>query len=948
MDNIISFSFSDDFIARLSDLIEEGFISKGADISRLAFVFGGKRPSLFLKRELAKRVKKGFLSPSFFSIDEFIEYTLFKKEAFARAADLDICFSIYSLARISAPDILKDRESFSRFLPWAREIAAFIEQLDLEDIEVKSLENIQFKASIGYDVPENINSLLKSIILLRDKFHSEQERHKVYSRGFEYLSASRMIRGADFEEFEKIFFCGLFYLHKTERGIIRDLHKRGKAVLVFQGDEREWPVLKKAGEDFGCEIRPKDRRAPGYRLTLHPAFDLHSQACLVREELKKTKDPDSTVIVLPQPDNIIPLLSEISSLAERLNVSMGYSLSRSALFSLFECIFKAQENKKGGAYYAKDYLKVLSHPLVKNLRLFDNASVTRLLVHKIEEIILGIEESSYSGSLFLKTEDIRGLRHLYDLTLATCKKMDIEVSYAELKEGVALLHGLLFIAWEGIRDFYDFSVNLEKLLDALIEKSPLGNYPVNLKMAERILAIKEEMRNSSFNREPFAAEDIFRIFLDGFRQGMISFSGSPLQGLQVLGLFETRSLNFRNVILMDVNESVLPNLKIYEPLLPREVMISLGLNRLEKEEEIQRYQFRRLISGADNVCLIYQKSDDKEKSRFIEELIWEKEKSGEPGAIVASPLATFRVKVLPKKIEVKKKPDVLEFLSAYEFSASSLNLYLHCPLSFYYKYVLGLEEKEGLLEEPEARIIGTFVHELLFDAFTRFIGRNPSIDASFKKEFFLLLDEKFNDEFSRKMKSDSFLIKGVLDFRMKRFLENEKARAVKKILALEETFKGKIRLNGLDIRLTAIIDRLDLLTDGSILILDYKTGGTDLLPETSLGKLNGLSLSRASIKNAIKSFQLPIYLYLIDNDERYAGSRVNACLYSIRDLEKGLGLSRLFKKEEDFMNKGQLMDFYLKALRWVVEEMLDPGVPFKADEEDARLCEYCHFSYLCR
>ena len=138
--------------------------------------------------------------------------------------------------------------------------------------------------------------------------------------------------------------------------------------------------------------------------------------------------------------------------------------------------------------------------------------------------------------------------------------------------------------------------------------------------------IVDEIRQAVFSEEPFPVEDLFKIFSEKIEREIVAFSGSPLKGLQILGLFETRALNFKHVIVMDVNEGVLPHVNLYEPLIPREVMISLNLDRLEQEEEIQRYQFMRLISSAKTVHLVYQESRDKERSRFVEELIWDAEK----------------------------------------------------------------------------------------------------------------------------------------------------------------------------------------------------------------------------------------------------------------------------------------------------------------------------------
>lgn len=948
MERIFSYSLGDDLIRKLADFSEENFLSKGKDTSRLAFVFGGSRPALFLKRELSRRVKKGFFSPQFFSMDEFVEYCLLKKGAFLKLADLDACYLIYKLAAKIAPGILEGRQAFADFLPWAREIHSFIEQLDLEDIAEAPLENIQFKARIGYDVPENINRLLESIIAVRGAFHAELGKMGAYSRGLIYLSASKAAAEDNFSEFDAVVFCGAFYLHKTEKRLIKNLFDREKAILFFQGDSKDWSVLQELSAAFNQKISPEKNKVSGYNLVLQAGFDLHSQACLAREALKETKDLGKTVVVLPNPDNVIPLLAEISSLTDDFNVSMGYPLNRSSLYSLFQCLFKAQETRKADAYYTKDYLKALGHPLIKNLKIFPNPSVTRVLAHKIEEVLLGIEENSLGGSLFIKLSDIQDSRELYDLALETMKKMDIEISWEELKSAVSRLHSLLFLSWEKINNFQDFCASLEVFLDMLVKISSLAGYPLNLKMAEKIFLMKEELAAASFKAEPFSKEDIFRIFKNNLDNEKISFSGSPLKGLQVLGMLETRLLNFENVIVLDVNESVLPALKIYEPLIPREVMIGLGINRLEKEEEIQRYQFRRLISGAKNVHLIYQKSDEKEKSRFIEELIWERQKEAKDCNATVIPQAAFRIEVLPKRAQIIKDKELINFLRAYEYSASSINTYLSCPMRFYYEYGLGLREKEGLLDEPEARDIGNFIHELLEDTFSRFIGSPPLIDAGFRKYFFEAMEEKFEREFRRKMKSDSFLIKGMLDFRMERFLENEKARRVKEILCLEKKFRGEINFSCGAFKFSARIDRIDRLSDNSILVLDYKTGGAELPAQVNAEKIRESSLSRETLKETVKSFQLPLYLFFVESQPEYKGLRANAGLYAVKDLKDNSGINTLFKKEEQFKEKDKILRAYLDGIGFLLEEILNPAIPFKAAEEDAHYCQNCPFFYLCR
>ena len=193
---------------------------------------------------------------------------------------------------------------------------------------------------------------------------------------------------------------------------------------------------------------------------------------------------------------------------------------------------------------------------------------------------------------------------------------------------------------------------------------------------------------------------MFKIFDAKIQPRTGGFPRLTVEGPADPGAFETRSLNFENVIVLDVNEGVLPKLNIYEPLIPREVMISLDLDRLELEEEIQRYQFMRLLSSAKDVHLIHRESRDKEKSRFVEELIWEEQKRRETIDVAAPVQARFALKVTQRKTSIPKTPAMIERLRGMRYSASSVNMYLRNPVEFYYNYVLGLKETEDLLMNP--------------------------------------------------------------------------------------------------------------------------------------------------------------------------------------------------------------------------------------------------------
>ena len=939
MERIITYNLNENFIAKLANFVEENFIKKGTDLSRLAFVFEGKRPSLFLMKALAKKMKRSFFSPRFFSIDEFIDYLLLKQVPFAKMSNMESCYTIYTIAQDMAPEIIKGREEFSQFLPWAREISNFIDSLDSEDVRDDALKNLQASAAIGYDIPENINTSLKNIIAIRNAYHRIAAEKKSFPEGYTYLQAAEAVKNVNFDEFEKIIFCGFFYIQKTERKIIKHFYNTGKAILFFQGNEAEWQPLKDIAQEFSCSIKPEKKKEENYSLHLYSAFDRHSQVCTVREILKEVEKPEATVIVLPDAESMIPLVSEIGSSAGDFNVSLGYPLRRSSLYSLFEFIIQAQNTRRNGEYYVKDYLIAISQPLVKNLRILADYSATRVLVHKIEEALLGMERTAISGSLFIKLEDIEQDAILFEVAAKTLKHMDIIVSPGELQDIVKKLHRYLFAAWEKITNFHNFAISLGNLLDILLKKSFIKNYGLNLKIAESIYSLKDKFQNASISREEFLKEDLFKIFKNILENELAAFSGSPLKGLQILGMLETRALNFENVIVIDANESILPKLHTQGSLIPYEVALNLGLDREKNEEDIQRYNFTRLISAAKNVHIVYEENSKKEKSRFVERIIWEAQKKERKlDAAININGVSFSLNLRQDRKEIKKTEEMLTFLKNRVYSASSINTYLQCPLQFYYKYVLGFKEKEEFQDEPEGADIGTFLHRLLEETFKKFIGKKPKIDAEFRLYFFEKFNQKFEDTFGRKMGSRSFLLKDVMRRRLEQFLKSENERDIQKILYLEKKLSGEVEFSEDKFKFTYIIDRVDKLEDGSTLILDYKSGSEMLKPQ-KINKLEWMEFNRESIKDNIRSFQMPLYYYF--ENKKYEGVSLNAALYSLRNFK----LAYLHQGKDDIRES---MNIWMKALEFILHEIIASDKPFVADDEKGRICTYCPFFYLCR
>lgn len=921
MGRIFTVDFTRNFIDEVAAYVEREYVARGRGLDRLAVVFGGKRPAYFLKRQLGRGIGKGFIPPRFFTVDEFMDHTANADRCLAAGRELDLCFVLYRLASRITPELVRGRESFAQFLPWAREILDFIEQLDLEDVDNSALLSIQENARIGYAVPDSINGLLRHIKLLREAFHGELEAKGRTFRGLQYLRAASEVRNHGWEEFDEIMFCGLFYFHRTEEEVVRWLHGLGKATLVFQGDQRKWPVLQRIAERFGCELLEGAEPTPTtFRLHVHAGFDVHSQVAVARDILTGSREPDRTVVVLPESGQLVPLLSELPPGLTDINVSMGYPLQRSSLSFLLDFVMRAQLSRKGGRYYARDYLKVLQHPFIKNLRLTGEGEAVRALVHRIEEVLTGRVRGGISGSSFLALEEV-----LAEEAVFACGRADSGAAGpAGLRGVLGEIHRAAFEEWEGVNDLKDFAGALGRFLDLVVDKSFLPAFPLNIKIAERMYAIKDEFARAGFSGEPFAFAELARIFQDQLAREKVNFSGTPLKGLQVLGLFETRSLSFDHVIILDANEGVLPKLDIRSSLVPREVMLSLRLDRLELEEEIQRYQFMRIISSAKEVHLVYQERDDRERSRFIEELAWEADKKAGRPAGLPLERAAFAVQVEPARRSAEKTPSVLDFLRGFRYSASSINLYLKNPYEFYTTHVLGLREADDLLDEPDGRQIGNYLHELLEEAYKPLLRRPFVIDDAFGRRLARLAQEKFDATLARSMRSDAFLLKAVIDHRLKVFLEKEReaAEGVEQVLFLEHPFESLISLGGRDVHFYCKVDRVDRLKDGTVLVIDYKSGGGDRLPRPDAVRSG--PFSRERLFNDLRSFQLPLYYYFLSRE--FPRDRVLTELFNLREAKREAFPKASVAGHDEFLRP------YLEALEYVVAEILDPKVPFIDDD----------------
>ncbi len=971
MGKIYTVDFSIDIIDLLADFLLEQRKENNFDFSSFAVVTPGRRPQFYLRKALAKHINKAFFPPRIFSIEEFIQY-LAKKTAQSNKQPgssqpiclTDACFLIHkSIQELKLTYLDWQRQlEFKHFFLWARRIFRFLEELDKELISERQLLDLEENAQIGLPLPDYINQLLGNINQIHQQFHRCLEENNLTTSGFNYYKVAQTIERIRLDEFKQVYFVGFFALNACERKIIKYLLERDLAILFWQRDEDRWSIFEELEDFFAIRpervklsnYRPAGNRSSRPKIQIYEGFDTHSQIEAARGVLVNLKDLSQTCVVLPQADSLMPLLYQgLPFNLTEYNISLGYPLKRTPIYALINMIMQLQERKRqDGSFYAKDYLKVLMHPYIKNIA--DQRIVpemNRIMIHKIEEALLGIDERiGLQKKAFIKLEEIEEAALIFQVAAQVIHgSQGAQIEPGVLQNHLRLIHKRFLNAFEGCLTVLDFAQATKEILYFILKKSSVVSDVFSGEVFNRFLSILDSLGNSLLKHEAIRDKTtFFELLKINLSLEKIPFSGTPVRGLQILGVLETRNLKFKNLVVLDVNEGVLPRTDKGESLVPEGIFTILGLPHYHKREQIMRYHFRRLLGSAENVFLIYQTcSKDKEsRSRFIEEIIWNEEKRSKK-LYSLEKIKQVAFKIMPTKqgFSLSKTPQTLKILKENVFSPTSLDTYLHCPAQFYFRYCLGLREKEEITEGLEASDIGNFLHCLLRDFYSLFLNQTVKLDNKASQYLFELKEKKFKEFFPERT-GERFLLSRIIDYRLKFFLKQESARRERiKILYLEQELpiepeRIKLQTQYGPVYLKGKLDRVDeRFLDGRrrIVILDYKSGAYNL-PKRAINE-DALS-SRREIKRAIGSFQLPIYIYLLCQSRKLSPSEVEASFYSLRQI-----------KEEFLLGDNkpdELYKIYLTAASRILSEILSVDSDFVRDDSNEYYCRWCPFPGLCK
>lgn len=915
------------------------------DYSSSLVVFPGKRPAHFLRASLAKKIRGSFIPPAIFSIDEFVDATYEKFHTLKNLETIDAVALLYEIHQ-SSPRHLGGTGFLTpdRFFPLGIKIYRDIEEMTIEGVASGRLQEME--AALSESIPKYTEERLASLTYFYDAFYKKAVALGFSTRSQRYQFAAKQIEQsgrpspAGLDSYTRMIFAGFFALTQAERIIFQRLASYDNTLFLFQqGAGLSENLLKLGVPGAQHSVSLQAVSAPAIHFYSSP--DTHGQVLALGALISKYQETgnildEKSVIMLPTPDTLFPLLRQgISNMDEdAYNVSIGYPLMRTPVFGFLNNLMNLIISMDGDRIYIPDYIKFVLHPYTKNIYFQRNSEMTRVMFHTLESALIRDKAK----------------------TFATIEQIEEKIIEAPMREHLMDIHRITIAKFLAFKNVAECATCCIDLLVFVFHQSPAKRHPLFHPFSESLIAALTVLPRSLMKDISFSNQSGYFVFL---RQYIAichtPFPGTPIRGLQVLGSLEIRNLTFKSVFVLDANEDILPETQSEDSLIPLRAREILGLPTYVDKDKRAAYYFDTLLHGADNVHLFFIENDEKERSRFVEKLLWERQKNGYdprrarcPGEEEATDarrdirLISYQVNLGSETpVSIEKTDAVTAFLKDFTFSATAIDSYLKCPLQFYYKYVLSLKPQDEISGDIERSDLGTFVHTVLKDYFSERKGR-PLLTADIDKA---RMDALVEDHFAQRYGTDSsgalYLFKRQVKRHLGALLEDYYRPLVNEnsltILACEEEIS--VLVDGF--RLKGRIDKIEQRNDRTI-IVDYKTGASPAHVMIDSKKLN--VEERGSWQKVIGSLQLPFYMLLYSEKTKTRIANMDA-------LFLFLGRLRMGKEIEHSLFDGISPDAAYAPLKRVIfkllEEITDPAIPFRPTADQKEICPGCDYQYIC-
>lgn len=966
--------------AFLKDVAADLVKRLGADLHHSAIVFNNKRPVPYLQNHLANVIGKPFWSPSFFTIQEFFalstdlqiadgftqfftllqQYNKLLAEEGGRPLNPDV---FYPIARI----ILSDFAQIDNDLVKAGQLFRELEDIAIIEKEFQHLSSEQqqfleqfwasFSAGKQQNHQEQFIRMWRRMPKLYNGFHEALKAKGLTTMAHVYreLAEGRAALPDFIHDFArgKLVFAGFNALSNAEAVIFKRWNLEEKALFYFDTDRY---YLDDETQEAGLFLRRNIQRL-GLPNALGESKELirsvkkevnvyrtqgqTAQAKILQQELLKdyplldsNENAGKIALILADESLLLPVLQTIpthynSSFGNQkieLNVTMGYPLLASSIFGLADLWLSIQaqllDEKKDTVYY-REVEAYLSHPLTGVAAADRDFLQAEILKEQLIEVpVLFLQRDELSALFFTKVH--KGLTAIDKLQQVFKKILERQLEDKTLKQTEADLFGATI-------------KELNRLHDTL------EDYAAHLPLSFVLSLIQKAVQGIA-----------------------VPLSGEPLQGVQVMGLLESRSLDFEHVYVLGVNEGILPQVNVSPSFIPDSIRRAYGLPVLENQDAISAYMFYRLLQRSQKVSLVYNGQADEnntgEPSRFLRQLEFE---SG----------YTFRyfdqaqaVAVETKSgFEIKKEGEVLRRLNTYladegapssRISATRLTTYMNCPIQFFYKYIAKIEEPEELAENLEANSIGSTLH-LVMEWFyedlkkdspyitkERIAEKRKGLQGLCKRAFAAVIFDEAEKVVEHNGMQQVML--AIVAEYANVILDHDEQQAPFSIVELENdedyNIPFHIRVKGVEksVVLYGIIDRVDQ-RNGVTRIVDYKTG-RDELRYSSLEDLfdgDNEQQNKALV-------QTLFYTYVYEQSKGLKGVEPN--LYLIRKMREEGTLFHFSESRKKIQLQAEHLDAlkakFIVLLRSKLEELFNPDLPFTHTTVMDN-CTYCPYKTLC-
>lgn len=885
----------------LNKIIHE-LLAQNTDLSAFNIVLPGKRPIVFIRQILEENNYSGFL-PNFFTVEDLIN-TIADKQVIQGIPLWLFSFDVYRSLN------LIPRDDFSDFLKWFPTL-----QKDWDDI-LKFSDSDQAVLQYMFDeerIKEWAQNLGEDDDVPRKKFLNFWQNMNVFlpelksrlqeknwaTSGMIHETAKARITDFAKDTSEQFVFCGFNAFTPVEEKLVRSLLQWNKAQCFFQADRyyfydekqeagkflRNHKTWKEFDDNRAFQWIEDDFSQPK-NIKVYEVSGNVTQTKVLPEIFKEisNKTYSNTAVVLLD-ENLLPASLDVMHGVENLNITMGFPLKNLSFSNAVKRLFYLQKQleKNKSSYYYRDIFPILEE-LPKSL---EDEQIINDFKAKVEE------RNIVYISRNLLQELLGGLSYagLLQKAVSTNVYLDMLISFCQQ------------VKWLDIDDIqYENVSHFENAFRII--KNQLTPYNIEIKMETLEILINQHINSES-----------------------IDFQGEPLRGLQIMGLLETRLLNFENVIMLSVNEGKLPLGNSQNTYIPFDIRRFFDLHTFLENDSIYAYHFYRLIQDAKNVHLLYNALSSGvntgEKSRFITQIEME---SSHPIEHLIIENSSEPIKTKP--VEISKTPIVQERLQKWKekVSASHLTSYLYNPIDFYLSKILNTSETDEIEEELSVKNYGNLVHYSLQEVYEVLKGK--VLKESDLKNSVKAIDQYINVAIEKLKHQPEFYEKGmnyihkaiakkVIENVLNHDLELIKQGNKLEIVDIERRFENvEFYLEGNDkISFFGFIDRIDKL-NGTLRIIDYKTA-----------KIKNLSV-KIDEENVEKYFhnsdrkqalQLCIYHYVVQHLPEFWGFPIETGIWSFADAKKGM-VSLQF-------DKGNIDDA-MKSVKSLIFEILNPDINF--------------------